>query len=352
MRICIIGGIFDKSEEYRSKVRFTPETLLAEGLRAAGHEVLTRGHLERGPLGRCDIVHVHHLGRGALTAAVSDSDTSFVFTRHGHARGSATRSLALRYVINRADAVVALSSTEAAEQRLEFGIRDDRQKVITNAVSTSVFNYSPAPLLGAMPLRLLYVGQLAPIKGLDHLFDALAQVQRVRPVELRLVYQIAEREQQLRRKAGVLELRSVSFVGALAPAELAGEYARAHALVLPSLSESLPSVVAEAIIVGRPVVGTDVGSVAAQVGTFGVTVPPRDADALARAIQRLAETYGTLAAAAEQHSRAMSERCSVEAMVRRHEDLYTRLASGRPRRHRPQAAAGTRLGRWLSFAVC
>ena len=39
MRICIVGGIFDKPADYRVQHSISPETVLADGLRQRGWQV-------------------------------------------------------------------------------------------------------------------------------------------------------------------------------------------------------------------------------------------------------------------------------------------------------------------------
>jgi glycosyltransferase involved in cell wall biosynthesis len=65
-------------------------------------------------------------------------------------------------------------------------------------------------------------------------------------------------------------------------------YREAHALIHVSLTEGVPQVILEAFAARLPVVGTDVGGVAAVVENRGLLIPPEDADAAAQALNRLA----------------------------------------------------------------
>src|SRR5437870_1379364 len=101
MRICIVGGIFDKDAVYRDEVSNTPETTLAGGLEERGHEVSRRGHRSPGDLSEFEVVHVHHLGRGAVLAAAHPPPARLVFTNHWMRDESVPRWAARRFVMAR-----------------------------------------------------------------------------------------------------------------------------------------------------------------------------------------------------------------------------------------------------------
>ncbi len=85
------------------------------------------------------------------------------------------------------------------------------------------------------PWRLLYVGQLVPLKGLNYLFDALAMVQRRHEVSLDLVYHVDTDLAALRsRRPRHSSLHGVRFLGRRSPSELAELYASCDVFVLPS----------------------------------------------------------------------------------------------------------------------
>src|SRR5450756_1835077 len=94
--------------------------------------------------------------------------------------------------------------------------------------------------------------------------------------------------------------------------------------VTPSLwADPLPGVVREAMSKGKPVVGTSAGGITEMIleGETGLLVPPRDADALAAAIQRLVADRGLterLGRAAREHVKSFA----LEAVVPRYEAFY------------------------------
>lgn len=326
MRICLVGGIFGKSPEYRRVLTTTPETVLSAGLRARGHEVVEQAHTGPYAIRGFDVVHVHHLADGALAVATASPPLRFAFTSHWLRHDQATRRAAARYVVARAGAVVALSGTEARWQRTAYPSVATRQHVIPNGIDETTFRFSApqAPEPGR-PWRLLFVGQLVTFKGVEILLRALVLLPRTMPVRLELAYHVDTEQAALRREAERLGLTDVRFLGARSPAELAEDYARAHMFVLPSYGEALPSAISEAMFVGRPVIATDVGGVREQVGDFGQILPPGDPQALATAIQTVMADYEGYTALAPIAARRAVERYSVSAMVSAHEEMYRAL---------------------------
>lgn len=147
---------------------------------------------------------------------------------------------------------------------------------------------------------LLYVGRLAPGKGLEILLEALSLLAPEQPdVKLRLVGN-GDRDfvDQLQARAAALRVRErVTLVGVIqnGPA-LWNEYRRAGMFVLPSLSEGFPRVLYEAMALGTPVVTTAVGSIPAllQPGRHAVLVTPGDVSGLLAGLRTVlvAEDHG------------------------------------------------------------
>ena len=351
MRVCLIGGVFGKPAEYRQTITATPETTLLTGLGLRGCMVEACSHYGPFDFDDFDVVHAHHLSYGALVAAADCTRSAFVFTPHGDTPGSLLRTIAMRYVIRRADAVVALSQAESVWQMKKWSARLDRQIVIPNGIDSSTFAFVPPHAPSNGPWKVLYVGQLVRAKGIFDLFDALALIASHAKLEfeLQLVYQVATREADLRAYARRLGLRNVQFLGARTPKELSRIYARSHFLVVPSLSEALPSVITEAMLVGRPVVATDVAAIAEQLAGFGLLVQPGSPPELARAIRSLIKDYSAYTDRAAEASRSARQRFSIDRMLNEHLALYERvLARGtNPRSHTVHVPVGF-LGRSLA----
>ncbi len=330
MSICLIGGIYGKDLDYRSRVTMTPETILELGCRERGHHVVTGSHNDRIDLRNFDIVHVHHCGVGGIRAASSNSRAALVYTSHdGPAMAGLpvpiTHRTAGRFIMSRADAVVSFSQTEARFQRDAFSLAGATHAIIPNGVDPQIYQYAPHSRgRKDRPSRLLFVGQLSEQKGVDQLLQALALLPQ--DVTLQLVFHVDTLRGCYEQLSHQLRVRDrVRFLGSKMPAELSMLYQQSDVFVLPSLGEALPSVVTEAMLCGTPVVATDVGGIREQLGGYGIVVPPRQPGELAAAIGHMLIHYDEFAAKGEAMSEYARRRFSIDAMVESHLELYRSL---------------------------
>jgi D-inositol-3-phosphate glycosyltransferase len=197
-----------------------------------------------------------------------------------------------------ADRIVAASVVERAHLSWYYQARPERVDVIPCGVDTELFQPMARAAakdlleLGPEPL-LLYVGRLAPIKGLDTLLEAMRRL----PLGATLLVVGGEQDEpdrdhgaRLRQLATSLGLEArVRFLRAQPQHRLRLFYAAADATVVPSYYESFGMVALEAMACGSPVVASRVGGLATTVkdGTTGVLVPEGDPRALADALGRL-----------------------------------------------------------------
>ena len=191
--------------------------------------------------------------------------------------------------------------------------------------------YNGVPDRGTLPFpggEACVLGTLARldrIKGIDVLLRALVELPTVR---LRLVGEGPDRDELVALAATLDVTDRVEFLPWTDDPHAA--LAAIDVLVLPSRNEGFPLSIVEAMLAGRPVVATDVGSVAEAVTPqTGAVVPADDVAALSGAIAPLAsdpELRARLGAAGR--ARAL-ERFTAARMARAFETLYARITAPR-----------------------
>jgi glycosyltransferase involved in cell wall biosynthesis len=156
---------------------------------------------------------------------------------------------------------------------------------------------------GDPDLLLLCFGAVRPYKGVDLALDAMARVDPALSVKLVVAGRFWSDEATYRRQVarlgleGRVELRN-RYVS---NEEAALLFTASDAALLPYRSASQSGVIQLAFAHGCPVIATAVGGLSEAVrnGTDAILCPRDDPDALARAIERMVEDKGRLAAAVD-----------------------------------------------------
>jgi phosphatidylinositol alpha 1,6-mannosyltransferase len=257
---------------------------------------------------RPDLVHCQTefcIGRmGQISAAraglpmVSSYHTDFSqYTRsYGIGWLGGTVSSYLRRFHRRSRRVYTPSSI-SREQLLQLGVAD--VEVWGRAVDTELFH--PGRRSQAMRAALgigsrftfLYVGRLAPEKGVEHVMESFRMASELLPkgVIHLILAGTGPREAALRAAAPP----GVAFLGFLERrSRLPDLYANCDAFVFASVTETLGLVVLEAMASGLPVVAMPAGGVRDHLrdGHNGIACAENDVPAMARAMVRLAGDYG------------------------------------------------------------
>lgn len=233
----------------------------------------------------------------------------------------------LRWALGRADLVVVLARAEQDAYRRFLPGR--RIELVPNGVACSASARQPrAP---DAPLALLYLGRLAPGKGLGELLRALAQLQDGgRPVARLAIAGSGPEEEALRAMARALALDgTVVFTGPLRGAAKVRLLSESDALVLASDAEGMPYALLEAMAAGLAVIATPVGAIPDLVteGVHGLLVPPRDPIALANAVRALAADRARLARMGTAARARVREICSIERLAGRFAEIYGELSA-------------------------
>jgi glycosyltransferase involved in cell wall biosynthesis len=130
--------------------------------------------------------------------------------------------------------------------------------------------------------EVVYVGRLAPEKGVDTVVSAMARLGSTR---LRLVV-IGDGPELARLRRGAPP--TVTFTGPLDPRGVTSRLLGARALLFPSLwYETFGLTLIEALAAGVPVVATAHGAAPGIIGDGGITVEPGDVAAWTDGLRRL-----------------------------------------------------------------
>jgi glycogen(starch) synthase len=192
-------------------------------------------------------------------------------------------------------------------------------EVIPNFIPDDIVLDEIPPIAPDAPL--LFVGDLAPDKGIATLLKAYRLLEGAPPLVL------------AGRSAPGVEWDlpdGVQWVGALPHDQVLKLFRSARAVVVPSVwSDPCPTVVLEAMAAGRPVVAAASGGIVDMVvdGVTGALVPPGDAPALARAIDSVlsdSDRGRAFGAAGRDRARAFTVSTVVERIERMYDGAVAR----------------------------
>lgn len=176
--------------------------------------------------------------------------------------------------------------------------------------------------------RVLYVGRLEEVKGVEYLIRAFADVVRVVPnATLRIVGDGTARAELVRMVSALQLSDRIEFVGWVRTEIVKQEYTDALILVTPSIwPENLPTVCIEALAAGRPVVGTDAGGIPELVidGKTGRIVPTKNSQVISEALISLLSDRSQLDKMSKAAT-ASSKRFGVDHFIDQIECVYKGL---------------------------
>ncbi|TCL00738.1 glycosyltransferase involved in cell wall biosynthesis [Shimia isoporae] len=232
--------------------------------------------------------HLHnHIAKSSCTVAMLMSEMSgipYSFTLHGPDIFFAPDHWRLDEKIARARFVACISHFCRSQA---MALSDPKHWHKLHIVHCGVDPERYADTRPPSGHRLLFVGRLAPVKGLPILLRAMVPlIADFADLKLTVIGDGPGRKalEHQAQTAGIAE--HVDFVGYKNQTEVAEALAETDLFVLPSFAEGVPVVLMEAMAAARPVVTTQIAGVPELVehGQSGLLVPPGDTDALTRAI--------------------------------------------------------------------
>jgi glycosyltransferase involved in cell wall biosynthesis len=277
-----------------------------------------------------DLVHAHMYRAEVVgtRAAVAAGTPVIVATVHSSRVRSAEDRALLASLTPAMDRLIVPSESIARKVRAEG--REARFAAIPNGVDLSRFA-SPVPpcrlrsefsIPGDAPL-LGVVARLEPEKGHRHLIAAMPAILDESPDAWLAIVGEGTEADALRAQAASLGIAGrVVFTGRRD--DVTAITADLTIALLPSLREAQGISILEAMALRRPVVAAAVGGIPEVItdGLDGLLVPPADPAALAAAVVRLIRDPGLRERIGEAGYRTVADRFSIDAQVRRVEEVY------------------------------
>jgi|HubBroStandDraft_2_1064218.scaffolds.fasta_scaffold02388_6 glycosyltransferase involved in cell wall biosynthesis len=321
--------------------RFVTQTEVVDGARIT--RVASFGTLASQPIcpglpwrmaGRGEtMVHLHLPNPWAAQAYLMSGHKGILIVTH-HSDTLGRRHLrrfvepSVRRVMKRAKAII-VTSKRYLENSEELAGFHDKCHIVPLGIDVEAFKAESLEEIRAIrakygPRLIVSVGRLVPYKGFEFLLQAMKNIDAT----LLLIGSGPLREQleaAVERLGIAAKVHLLGHVGDIVP-----YYRAAQMLVLPSVSraESFGMVQLEAMACGIPVVNTELDSGVPEVslhGVTGITVPPKDPQALSHAIRILLDNAETRAnygqAAAVRVGEKFTARQMAESTLRVYESI-------------------------------
>ncbi|MCG8404644.1 MAG: glycosyltransferase [Phycisphaerales bacterium] len=249
-------------------------------------------HCQFGPLGiRGMFLRDSGLLSGKLITQFRGSDLN------AYPRQRLAGSDVYRKLFEEGDLFLALSSF-LIEKAVELGCPKHKILKLPLGVDLSKFVFTERRLEPDSEIRLLSIGRLLEVKGIEYAVRAVAKVSARFPnLRYRVIGEgpLLEPLKTLAHELGIS--RRVEFLGGLIHDQVLRHYDESHILLHPGVvaqdgaEEGLGTVLVEAQAAGLPVIASKVGGIPECVrdGESGHLVPQRDVDALASKLCDLIE---------------------------------------------------------------
>ncbi len=211
--------------------------------------------------GKPQVMHTHFYFMGAIAAKLHQkTGIPWVHTEHSSKLNKPLAAISIldkklaTVALTKANRVVAVSTAYAQVLQQNFGVT---AKVVPNVVALD------GALLNRMQedaFTWISVGRLIEGKGMHQLIDAFKELLSIHAsAQLRIIGDGPERE-NLQKQINQYSLQDkITLLGTLSRAQIIEQFAKAHAFVLLSHSETFGLSYIEAMASGLPVVATNCG---------------------------------------------------------------------------------------------
>ena len=236
-----------------------------------------------------------------------------------------------KFVYNKMDVNISVSEYNRRRASLIYKIPINKIVTIPSAVDSRLLNDDtlkdalPGPLGNP---AILYVGRLAPRKGVHYLLQATPGIVKEMPKARLVVVGVGPLEHYLKDLSKRLGLQdSVMFLGYVNDEMIRRLFASADVVVVPSIFEGCPLVLLEAMAAGKPVVASAVQGIKDVIkhGFSGLLVTPGDIQEIEHAVIRLVRDRDLATYLGDNARRTIIKDYRWEKIARRTMEVYEKI---------------------------
>jgi len=234
------------------------------------------------------------------------------------------------FVYNQMDLNISVSEYNRNRASFIYKIPIDKIMTIPSAVNSPFLNDTSLkqtkPRLGHQ--IILYVGRLAPRKGINYLLQAMSRITKYFPKAKLIIVGTGPLKHYFRDLSKRLGLQnSVMFLGYVSDERIRELLVSANVVVVPSIFEGCPLVLLEAMAAGKPVVASAVQGISEVVKheLSGLLVKPGNTHEIEDAIIRLLKEKKFANRLGENAKEAIREDYSWKKIARRTLEAYEKL---------------------------
>jgi glycosyltransferase involved in cell wall biosynthesis len=246
-----------------------------------------------------------------------------------------SRSLGVM-IFKSADVIIALSPSDK-RYILSFGVNEGKVRVIPNAINLQkllAFKRSDLALfreIGFEGKRLvLFVGPIIKRKGVDVLLKAIPKVVKEHK-DVRFVFtgdgDFKEKAFEIAKRENIEDF--ICFTGRLTEKELYNIYQLSELIVLPSISEGVPTSILEAFAFSKPVVSTKIPGIYDYFNEVAYLINPGSVDELSSAIITLLEDRKLAKCMGEKGRELISKNFTWDTIVMKILEIYREVLTAR-----------------------
>jgi glycosyltransferase involved in cell wall biosynthesis len=240
-------------------------------------------------------------------------------------------------LMNRSDALIAVSKYTVNELTDLYGISTDKIHVIYNGVDIQKFKPRPNKTelrkqfgLDANKKIVLFVGRLYHRKGLEPLLRSIPPVlEQFSNVTFAISGTgFKEKEESLKKLATELNIENdVKFLGYIADEKLPELYSASDIFVLPAIYENFPFAILEAQSTALPVISTKVGGIPEflEDGKNGFVIEPGDEDMLTQKLLALLQNPDLTKNMGDLGRKMIEKQLSWDIITNQVIDLYNKM---------------------------